>query len=159
MNVKIRYVTFDDIPEIAVIEKEAFSDPWSENSLTSYVGESLSIFLAAEDENGKLVGYIIGESDGRASSVEKIAVAQSARRQGVGTALLNEFISELIRNVESVTLEVRESNTAAQKLYEAFGFKTAGIRKNLYSSPQENGIVMILDLTERKPAVPSAASD
>lgn len=143
MNIKVRQAEQRDIPEIAAIERESFSDPWTENALTSYLSEALGIFLAAEDENGRIVGYITGSQDGEAAFVDNIAAAQSARRQGVGTALLNAFAKAMPDGVGSIALEVRASNAAAQGLYSRFGFKRAGIRKDLYSDPREDGFVMI----------------
>lgn len=146
MKIEIRNAEQKDIPEIAAIEKESFSDPWSEKSLSSYLSEPFGIFLAATDENGRIMGYIIGSNDGASAFVDNIAAAGHARRMGVGTALLNAFISVLPEGTENVALEVRVSNTAARGLYSRLGFKEAGIRKNLYSEPAENGIVMILEI-------------
>ena len=142
----VRKATETDIPQIAAIEAESFSDPWTENSLLSQLSQAFVIFLAATDEKGKILGYIIGSQDGVSAFIDNIAVADSARKQGVGTALMNEFFAELPETVCRAALEVRESNIAAQKLYSRFGFKVTGIRKNLYSFPQENGIVMTLDI-------------
>ena len=142
----VRKATEADIPQIAIIEAESFSDPWTENSLRSQLSQAFGIFLAAEDGNGKILGYIIGSQDGESAFIDNIAVAVSARKMGVGTALMKAFFETLPETVFIAILEVRVSNTAAQKLYSKFGFEAAGIRKNLYSSPRENGIVMTLDL-------------
>lgn len=143
----VRKAAESDIPQIAVIEAESFSDPWTENSLRLQLSQAFGIFLAAE-KDGKIVGYIIGSQGDEAAFIDNIAAAASARKQGVGTALMKAFFEELPESVYHVALEVRESNTAAQKLYSKFGFEAAGIRKNLYSSPRENGIVMTLDITK-----------
>ena len=140
----IRKATESDIPQIAEIEAESFSDPWTENALRSQLSQALVTFLAAE-KNGKILGYMIGSQDGDSAFIEKIAAANPARRQGVGTALMKAFFAELSETVLQAALEVRESNISAQKLYSKFGFKSAGIRKNLYSSPRENGIVMVCE--------------
>ena len=140
----------DDIPEIAAIEADSFSDPWMEKLLLSELFRTMGIFLAAKDKSGKILGYIMGSEDGDTAFIDNIAVAKSARREGVGTALMAYFLLGLPEAVESVSLEVRESNIPAQGLYSKFGFKEAGIRKNLYSSPRENGIVMIMDLERKK---------
>lgn len=142
----IRKAVEADILQIAVIEAESFSDPWTESSLRSQLSQAFVIFLAAADENGKILGYIIGSQDGESAFIDNIAAADSARRQGVGTALMKGFFDELPESVYHAALEVRKSNIAAQKLYSKFGFEAAGTRKNLYSLPQEDGIVMTLDL-------------
>lgn len=142
----VRNVMESDISRIAEIEAESFSDPWSEVSLWLYLFLEMKIFLAAEDENGKVLGCIMGSQDGESAFIDNIAVAVLARRQGVGSALIKAFFGSLPESVCRAALEVRESNIAAQKLYSKFGFEAAGVRKNLYSSPRENGIVMTLDL-------------
>ena len=140
----VRKATEADISQIAAIETDSFSDPWTENALRSQLSQALVIFLAAE-KNGKILGYMIGSQDGYSAFIDNIATAGSARRQGVGTALMKAFFAELPERVRQAALEVRESNSAAQKLYSKFGFAPAGIRKNLYSSPRENGIVMVCE--------------
>ena len=141
----VRNVMESDISRIAEIEAESFSNPWTENTLRSEFFFRSGIFLTAE-KDGKILGCIIGSQDLETAFIDNIAAAVSARRQGVGTALMKAFFEELYESVTMVSLEVRESNIAAQKLYSKFGFENAGIRKNLYSAPRENGIVMTLDL-------------
>lgn len=141
----IRNVHENDIPQIAEIEKNSFSDPWTENSLLSQISDKYGIFLTAE-KCGEIIGSIIGSCDGENAFIEKIAVKNSARKQGVGKALINKFISKIAGNAKQISLEVRESNSAAKALYFSMGFEAAGIRKNLYEFPKENGIVMIKKL-------------
>ena len=144
-EILVRKAVEEDIPELAKIEKESFSDPWSGPYLELGLYNPLGIFLVAE-KDGKVLGLIIGSQDGESAFINNIAVAASARKQGVGTALIKGFFDELPESVYHLALEVRESNIAAQKLYSKFGFEAAGIRKNLYSSPREDGVVMTLDL-------------
>lgn len=146
-EIMVRKAVESDIPQIAVIEADSFSDPWTEDSLRSQLSQALGIFLTAE-KDGKIVGYVIGSQDGESAFIDNIAAADSARRQGVGTALMKAFFEELPETVCRAVLEVRASNIAARELYSRFGFKAAGIRKNLYSSPQENGFVMVSVLKE-----------
>ena len=154
-EITIRKTVPEDIPEIAAITAESFPDPWSEHMLmTELVHDITRIFLTAKDKSGKVLGYIMGYGDDieyeDTAFIDNIAVAKSARREGVGTALMAYFLLGLPQTVESVSLEVRESNIPAQGLYSKFCFKKAGIRKNLYSSPREDGIVMIMDLERKK---------
>lgn len=141
----IRNVLEKDIPQIAEIEKNSFTDPWTENSLLSQISEQFGIFLIAE-KHGEIIGYIIGSCYGENAFIEKIAVKNSARKQGAGKALINKFISEISGNAKQISLEVRESNFSAQALYFSVGFEASCVRKNLYEFPKENGIVMIKEL-------------
>ena len=65
------------------------------------------------------------------------------RRKGIGDSLLEAFICTLPDTAEEIALEVRESNAPAIAIYKKNGFESVGIRKNFYSDPKENGIVMI----------------
>ncbi|MCH5194130.1 MAG: ribosomal protein S18-alanine N-acetyltransferase [Oscillospiraceae bacterium] len=149
MEIIIDNAVPDDIPEIAAIEAESFSDPWRSELFMSELSRDMGIFLTAKKDR-EIVGYIIGTEDGCSAFIDNIATKKSARREGVGTALMAYFLLGLPKTVESVSLEVRESNIPAQGLYSKFGFKEAGIRKDLYASPRENGIVMIMDLERKK---------
>lgn len=131
--------------EIAAMEEAAFPDPWSEKSLESALSDELNIFLA-DVSDGKVRGYIIGSCDGFSGYIERIAVGNEYRRCGVGTLLLNAFRDALPETAESISLEVRASNAPAIGLYGSFGFERAGVRRGMYASPKEDGIVMILAL-------------
>ena len=74
-------------------------------------------------------------------SVNNIAVLDAHRRKGIAKALLQQMLLDLSQ-AQSVTLEVRKSNSAAIALYKAFGFEQVGERKNFYSQPTENAILM-----------------
>ena len=130
------------ISHIAEIEKVAFSDPWSEKSLESALSEEMNIFLldVSEDE---VRGYIIGSCDGLSGYIERIAVSSPHRKMGIGTQLLLAFENALPDSAEDISLEVRASNSPAIGLYVSFGFERAWVRRNMYSSPKEDGIVMI----------------
>jgi ribosomal-protein-alanine N-acetyltransferase len=82
--------------------------------------------------------------------IHNIAVHIDFRRQGIGQALLQRVI-EQTRNRESslVTLEVRVSNSSAQRLYESVGFVAKGLRKRYYSDDGEDALIMTLDVTCR----------
>ena len=74
-------------------------------------------------------------------SVNNIAVLDAHRRKGIAKALLQQMLLDLSQ-AQSVTLEVRKSNSPAIALYKAFGFEQVGERKNFYSQPTENAILM-----------------
>jgi ribosomal-protein-alanine N-acetyltransferase len=69
------------------------------------------------------------------------------RRKGIAVALLEKIIDELRRKgCKSLYLEVRASNISAIRFYENYGFVSAGLRKNYYTSPKEDAVVMMLEL-------------
>ena len=125
--------------QIAALEAECFSAPWSEASVRSELDNPLSLWLVAEDEGGALVGYVgsqtvLGESD-----MMNLAVAAAYRRQGVGRQLVEALCEALTQaGSERLTLEVRASNEAAKALYRQLGFKQIGRRPRYYSRPTED---------------------
>lgn len=135
MNVNISKAAEGDIPGIAEIARESFPDPWSEEGFRAELSRKAAIFLAARDEKGSVIGFISGDvEDVSAGYIADIAVAPHARRQGTAAALLREFRKCLPIHTESITLEVRESNTAARRLYEREGFRSIGVRKRFYGA-------------------------
>ena len=144
MDLHITAMSEREIAGIAELEKQCFSDPWSETALKEELSNESARFFAAT-EGGEVVGYIgcilvCGEG-----SITNVAVKKSARRMGVASRLLEALINALKQEgAESVFLEVRTSNEAAQKLYEKFGFAVCGKRRDFYKNPREDGYIMKL---------------
>ena len=130
------------IADIAEIERLCFSLPWSENALRDELTNENAHFLTALTF-GRVSGYIgiieiCGEAD-----ITNVAVHPDLRRFGIGKKLLDTAENEAVqRSCESITLEVRESNTAAISLYSSSGYEAVGIRKNFYEKPTENAVLM-----------------
>jgi [ribosomal protein S18]-alanine N-acetyltransferase len=89
-----------------------------------------------------VTGFLVARRIDSEWELENIVVAAQSRRNGLGKRLLQSLLNE-VRDTdgESVFLEVRESNTAARKLYEKMGFHETGRRKSYYSSPQEDAVL------------------
>ena len=131
---------------IAQIEKECFSAPWSEESIRAELQNENAHFLVALSGE-KVLGYIgVHEIVGEAY-VANVAVSRKYRRSGIASALLGEAEKGAKeRGCEFISLEVRKSNVPAISLYEKRGYTVRGVRKNFYSDPTEDGIIMTLDL-------------
>ena len=140
MEFTLKKMGTEHIEQIAVLEKECFSEPWSENALAEELSNENSHFLVAVSD--EVMGYIgVQEICGEAY-ITNVAVFGKYRKSGIGRALLNAACDGAKgRKCEFITLEVRESNAPAINLYESEGFEKAGIRKNFYSSPTENGVI------------------
>ena len=140
MNFEIQNMTSAHLSEVANLETECFSSPWSENALAEELENENSYFLVAVAEN--VLGYIgVQEICGEAY-ITNVAVFGKHRKSGIGRALLDEACKGAKgRGCEFITLEVRESNLPAIRLYESEGFEKVGLRKNFYSSPTENGLI------------------
>ena len=125
---------------VAAIEAACFSQPWSEKTFFEELSNPNAHTYLALD-GGEPAGFLsVWEVLGEVS-VNNIAVLDAHRRKGIAKALLQQMLLDLSQ-AQSVTLEVRKSNSAAIALYKAFGFEQVGERKNFYSQPTENAILM-----------------
>jgi len=137
------------VPEVAILEKNCFSIPWSERMFYDEMKHDHAVYFIAQTEfaaavqTQKIVGYaglwhIINEGQ-----ITNIAVAPEYRRQGIGQMLL-DALARYAGEYEMVglTLEVSINNEPAQRLYTKNGFKIEGIRKDYYSDTHEDAIIM-----------------
>ena len=141
----IRRFTPEDFQEVIEIENEAFSE---HNSLLymSFYETVRDGFLVAE-QDGKVVGYVVGyrsaENEGHIFSV---GVKEEYRGRGIGTGLIHAICDIFVANgLRYARLEVRNSNTIAQKLYKSIGFIPCWTEKKYYSDG-EDGMVMKMHL-------------
>ena len=140
---EIRRSKPDDATAIAQMEEKYFPDPWSKKDIFSYIcSEGGMCFTALED--GVPIAYIIGRKIPPEGEIYRIAVREDKRQRGIGYRLLSYGLkTERGSGVETVFLEVRSRNTPARRLYSAYGFVEAGVRKNYYKNPDDDAIVMI----------------
>lgn len=135
-------MTSGHLDDVYLIETECFSHPWSKQSLEEELNNETSLFLVAKEEN-EVIGYIGMSIVIDEGYIFNVAVRESYRNKGVATALINELVTYGKKNNFSfITLEVRESNLPAISLYSKFGFIKAGERKDYYSNPKENAILL-----------------
>ncbi len=136
--------TVAGIDEILAIETASFTNPWTrEMYLSELEQEGRSFLYLARDERGHAVGFcslwrILDELH-----INNLAVAPGSRHLGVAKALLARALGDSLRlGVRRATLEVRRSNIAAQQLYRTFGFSVAGVRREYYSNPVEDALIL-----------------
>ena len=125
---------------LAEIEKVCFHAPWSADMLREELGKGL--FLVAE-RDGVAVGYVGCHAVLDEGYITNVAVSPDCRRQGVGRALIGTLVSHAgAQGLAFVTLEARTSNMPAIALYENAGFQKVGVRKNFYTAPVEDALLM-----------------
>lgn len=140
----IRDFTIEDIDDIYDVEINSFSDPWSKESFKDELKNNVANYLVGCIDN-RVVGYVGAWFILDEAHITNVAVKPEFRRQGIANKLIIEFINlAKINNIESITLEVRASNIAAQTLYKTFGFIEQGIRKRYYADNNEDAIIMWL---------------
>ena len=131
---------------LAEIEKACFHAPWSEAMLREELGKG--IFLVAE-RDGQAIGHVGCQTALDEGYITNVAVSSDCRRQGVGRALIAELVQRArAQGLSFVTLEARASNAPAIALYEGAGFVRVGVRKNFYTAPTEDAVLMTLFLKE-----------
>ena len=145
----VEKLTADKIFEVAELEELCFSLPWSEKSLELLLADKNAGFVVCDRTSGRVVAYggmVVVLDEGQ---ITNIATHPHFRRQGLGERVVRAIIDYASESgLVSISLEVRESNAAAISLYEKLGFVSVGVRKNFYTSPRENGIVMIKSIGE-----------
>lgn len=130
------------VPQIALLERRCFSDPWSETSVAGELTNPLSLWLVAL-AGGAVVGYVGSQTVLDEADVMNVAVDPAYRRQGVGKGLMLALMAVLRQaGVRTLALEVRASNEAAQALYKNLGFEQAGRRPGYYARPREDALIL-----------------
>ena len=136
----------DLINQIAFLEREIFSDAWSAGLLKDTFKYDYNRLISRHD-SGRLSGYIIYSVLSGEAELQRIAVNPADRRRGLASSLMDEMLADLKNtSTENVLLEVRAGNEPAIKLYEKYGFKEIAVRKNYYTDPDEDAVMMKLEI-------------
>lgn len=143
----VRLMELRDIEQIAQIERDSFTLPWSEQAFYNELTNNLlSHYLVIEDGD-QIVGYggmwtIIDEAH-----ITNIAVRSGYRGLGLGERILRELkATAKYLGMKKMLLEVRISNEIAQNLYLKLGFEPSGTRKKYYSDNNEDALIMTAEL-------------
>lgn len=145
-DVRIDFMTGEDVPAVLEIEAASFDDPWPDEVFKAELRHCWSHcrVLRTADE---VVGYLVFWSVADEVHLLNVAVRPAERNHHLGRLLL-DYMLEFAREHRArfVTLEVRRSNAAAIHLYESGGFKQVGVRPRYYANNGEDAIVMLFDL-------------
>lgn len=143
---QIRRARPADAGRLMPLERRCFSDPWSAVAFEELLRFPLTVALVAECD-GEVGGYLIGRAVAEEAEILNLAVTPEERRHGLGSRLLEAGLSALAEaGAQRVWLEVRESNAAAQALYQRRGFTAAGRRARYYKNPVEDALVLRMAL-------------
>lgn len=153
LGVRVRPASRADLDAIASIEQVCFSRPWSRAAFAAALGDPVSRLLVAEGavqgERSEVLGYAVLYVVADQAELANLAVAPAFRGRGVGRALLESVVAvarEL--GVRQLFLEVRQSNSVAQRLYRSVGFVPVALRRGYYEAPVEDALVMALRLDD-----------
>lgn len=145
MNYTIVPMAAEHLPQLAQLERRCFSDPWSEDALREELFNDMASFLVAVGEDGQVLGYAGLHCVLDEGYIDNVAVAPEFRRQGVAGALLEVFLRFGRAHLAFLTLEVRASNAPAIALYRKYGLRPVGRRRDYYTAPREDAILMTLE--------------
>jgi [ribosomal protein S18]-alanine N-acetyltransferase len=141
-KLKIRRLTYSDLPQVIAVERRAFPTPWSLAMFVLELSKPSGVCLVALREEG-IVGYVICSRYDTVWHIMNVAVEPEVQRQGVASALLERLLEQVDADGRAqLTLEVRPTNDGAIRLYERFGFRSAGIRPRYYQDNGEDALIM-----------------
>lgn len=132
--------------KVLAIESQVYPRPWSASLFLSEMSQRASRSYLVAKRGSDVVGYAGLMFTGIDAHVTNIAVDPALHGRKIGTRLLLKLITEAIaRGCESVSLEVRVTNTVAQTMYEKFGFSVSGVRKGYYIETNEDALIMVVE--------------
>jgi [ribosomal protein S18]-alanine N-acetyltransferase len=140
---RIRRLTYSDLPAVISIERRSFSTPWSLAMFVLELSKPSGICLAAEAGN-ELAGYLVCSRYEGVWHLMNVAVDPRLRRRGIATRLISQLFEDAGEEMP-FTLEVRTSNREAIAMYERFGFRSAGFRRRYYHDNGEDAVIMWLE--------------
>lgn len=141
-EVIIRKMRQEDTAAVSRLESEVFTMPWSESAFREMAQEKNAIYVVAVYRDTIIgncgVRNILGEGE-----ITNVAVSETYRGHGVAKMMFQMLLAEgKKQGIDAFTLEVRKSNLPAIRLYESFGFESAGVRPRFYEKPVEDALVM-----------------
>jgi ribosomal-protein-alanine N-acetyltransferase len=135
-----------DLAEVVAVESRIFGDPWPRSFFVTELGRP-SLIACTVRHAGRLAGYVVAWDAAGELHVGNFAVSEAYQGRGVGGFLLRWLEEEgRRRGLETIALEVRTSNFAAQELYRRAGFRVVALRRGYYEDNREDALVMVRDL-------------
>lgn len=141
-NIEIEELSQEHLDGVMVVENLSFKIPWSRDSFLEELNNDMAIYFVAVSD-GQVLGYggmwkIFDEGH-----ITNIAVHPEFRLCGIASKIMDKILDiSKFNGIANLTLEVRKSNIAAQKLYQKYGFKAEGTRKGYYSDTGEDALIM-----------------
>ena len=142
LEVHIRWMIRRDMADVLDIESCSFEFPWSEEDFIRCLRQRNCIGMVAEHDD-KVVGFMIYELHKTRLHILNFAVAARYRRQGVGAHMVAKLVGKLSSQRRTrITLEVRETNLAAQLFFRSQSFRAVSVLREYYEDTPEDAYVM-----------------
>lgn len=137
-----REMLVEDLDQVMEIENDLISPPWTREGFFTFLLKDENMFFVVE-EKGQILGYCSMQTVLDEGDILNVAVTRDRQKEGIGYFLVDSMLMlAAARGIHIVHLEVRESNGSARRLYQRLGFKEDGFRKNYYTDPVENAVLM-----------------
>ena len=144
--ISIRDLELKDIDRVMEIENLTFIAPWKKDELLYEINGNKYSYLGVIEIDNYVVGFYDFWVTFDSATIAQIAVDPAYQRQGLASRMMEEIIKECeIKKARNITLEVRENNEKASKLYQKFGFKTL-LKKEKYYSNGDNALYMVKEI-------------
>ena len=137
-----REMLVEDLDQVMEIENDLISPPWTREGFFTFLLKDENMFFVVE-EKGRILGYCSMQTVLDEGDILNVAVTRDRQKEGIGYFLVDSMLMlAAARGIHIVHLEVRESNGSARRLYQRLGFNEDGFRKNYYTEPVENAVLM-----------------
>lgn len=142
VQVHIRWMIRRDMAEVLEIEQASFEFPWSEEDFIHCLRQRNCIGMVAEHDD-RVVGFMIYELHKNRIHVLNFAVSAEGRRRGVGVQMNHKLVSKLSAGRRTrITLQVRETNLAAQLFFRQCGYRAVSVLRAYYEDTPEDAYLM-----------------
>src|SRR5687768_500758 len=142
LSVHIRWMIRRDMTEVNEIEQRSFEFPWTEEDFIRCLRQRNCIGMVAEHDE-RIVGFMIYELHRNRLHLLNFAVNANVHRRGVGSRMITKLISKLsMQRRDRITLEVRETNLAAQLFFRQMGFRAMAVLRDFYDDTVEDAYLM-----------------
>jgi ribosomal-protein-alanine N-acetyltransferase len=133
-----------DLDQVLVIEQASFNSPWTWDMLKWELDNApTSRIYVLRGPDGVIRAFCSAWIVADEIHVNNLAVAPAWRRRGLGRRLLVRVLDAgAAEGARQATLEVRRSNAPALRLYETLGFTVAGVRRDYYTKPVEDALIL-----------------
>ncbi|CDO04136.1 ribosomal-protein-alanine N-acetyltransferase [Oceanobacillus picturae] len=146
-EITIRKMEIADVDQVMEVERVSFTTPWTTDIFYQEIVDNQYAYYYVIEWNGRIVGYVGTWVVLEDAQVTNIAIMPELRGNKLGEKLFQYMLLQVkLIGATRLSLEVRESNIPAQKLYRKFGLVPGGIRKNYYTDNQEDAIVMWVNI-------------
>ncbi len=145
MNYRFEPLNGDaDLDGVLDVEGESFTNPWTRDMYAwELQNKSICHIYVVRMDDCRVAGFCAFWLVMDEIHINNVAMRPQFRQQGIGTALLQHVLAEArTLGARRATLEVRASNAGARRLYERLGFYVAGTRRNYYSNPVEDALIL-----------------